>query len=144
MTGTLRVRGTDDLVAKFEALGKRAQSSALANATKAAALPVLNQIRRTENDGGRTPYKSGTLRRSFAMQVTTRTPTRCVVQIGTNVPYARRLEYGFVGPDALGRVYNQPAHPYIRPAMDENRGAVRREFRAAMLAILGGSPYAAA
>jgi hypothetical protein len=30
-----------------------------------------------------------------------------------NCPYARRLEYGFVGPDKLGRVYNQKGRYYV-------------------------------
>jgi len=51
------------------------------------------------------------------------------VYIGTDVIYARRLEYGFVNPDALGRVYHQPARPYLRPAMEENREAVMEEIR---------------
>lgn len=38
-------------------------------------------------------------------------------QIGTNAVYARRLEFGFVGPDSLGRVYNQPPYPFMNPAV---------------------------
>lgn len=38
--------------------------------------------------------------------------------VGSDRPQARRLEYGFVGPDALGRVYNQPPYPHVRPAVD--------------------------
>lgn len=37
--------------------------------------------------------------------------------VGTNKPQARRLEYGFVGPDRLGRVYNQPPFPHLAPAV---------------------------
>lgn len=33
--------------------------------------------------------------------------------ISNSLPYALRLEYGFSGPDALGRVYNQPPRPMI-------------------------------
>lgn len=134
----LRVSDPGALAEKFASLSRRAQSANLEAATRAAALPVLNQLRLTVHEGGRTPYKTGTLRRSFSMETLLRSPMRCVVGIGTNVPYARRLEYGFVGADKLGRVYNQAPHPYIRPAMDENRGKSRREFRAAMMALLEG------
>lgn len=34
-------------------------------------------------------------------------------------PQSDRLEYGFVGADALGRHYHQPAFPHFRPTMDE-------------------------
>lgn len=48
--------------------------------------------------------------------------------VGTNRPQARRLEYGFVGPDVLGRVYNQPPFPHVQPAVD----AIGPRFRDAM------------
>lgn len=38
----------------------------------------------------------------------------------------RRLEYGFVGVDSLGRMYNQPPYPHFAPALAE----VRPKFRA--------------
>lgn len=34
-------------------------------------------------------------------------------------PQARRLEFGFRGPDSLGRVFNQPPLPHFGPAFDE-------------------------
>jgi hypothetical protein len=36
----------------------------------------------------------------------------------TNVVYARRLELGFNGSDALGRVYNQPPYPFFGRAVE--------------------------
>lgn len=38
---------------------------------------------------------------------------------GTNRDQGRRLEFGFVGADSLGRVYNQPPYPHVGPAVDE-------------------------
>lgn len=37
----------------------------------------------------------------------------------TQEPYAHRLEEGFYGYDSLGRFYNQPPFPHVRPAIDE-------------------------
>lgn len=39
-----------------------------------------------------------------------------------DVRYARRIELGFQGPDQLGRVINQAARPYLRPAADATYG----------------------
>lgn len=39
--------------------------------------------------------------------------------IGTNRPQGRRLEYGFVGADRIGRVYNQPPFPHASPGFDQ-------------------------
>ena len=126
------VKGSEDLAKAFSALADDIKGPALEAATRAAALPVLDQVRITEPEGGRTPYKTGTYRRSFAMETAEKTAERCTVVVGTDAPQARRLEYGFVGPDKLGRVYNQAARPHIRPALDENRGAAVDEFRAAI------------
>lgn len=45
--------------------------------------------------------------------------------VGTNVAYAARIEFGFVGADSLGRKYHQPANAYLRPAFSTSRDAVR-------------------
>lgn len=63
------------------------------------------------------PYKTGTYRRSIHVQM--KNDTTAIV--GTNLPYAKRLEYGFADSDRLGRVYDQPAQPHFRPAMDAGR-----------------------
>jgi hypothetical protein len=34
------------------------------------------------------------------------------------IVYARRIEMGFQGKDSAGRVFNQPAFPFLRPAAD--------------------------
>lgn len=52
---------------------------------------------------------------------------RAQVEAGTNLVYAPRVEYGFSGADSLGRVYNQPAKPYLRPAFDEGQEEVEKE-----------------
>lgn len=42
--------------------------------------------------------------------------------VGNTSPQTRRLEFGFVGADSLGRVYNQPPFPHFGPAADEIGG----------------------
>ena len=128
----ITLKGGEELAKAFAALADDIKGPALEAATRAAALPVLNQVRITEPEGGRTPYKTGTYRRSFHMETVEKSSERCRVEVGTDAPQARRLEYGFVGADKLGRVYNQAARPHIRPALDENRGVAVDEFRAAV------------
>ena len=128
----ITLKGCEELAKAFAALADDIKGPALDAAARAAALPVLNLVRITVPEGGRTPYKTGTYRRSFAMETTEKTAERCTVVVGTDAPQARRLEYGFVGADKLGRVYNQAPRPHIRPALDENRGAAVDEFRAAV------------
>ena len=128
----IHVTGAQDLAAKFRALADDVKGPALEAATRAAALPVLNQVRITVPEGGRTPYKTGTYRRGWHLETVVKTPERCTVIVGNDQPQGPRLEYGFVGADKLGRVYNQAPRPHIRPALDENRKTAVDEFRAAV------------
>lgn len=75
---------------------------------------------------------TGDYRRSINRQ-TTHTPTGSEGRVGTNKPQGRRLEFGFVGSDALGRSYDQPAYPHFGPALDE----VAPAFEAAIALIPG-------
>lgn len=44
-------------------------------------------------------------------------------EYGFDPAYARRIEFGFIGTDKLGRRYHQPAQPYMRPAFDSQQEA---------------------
>jgi phage gpG-like protein len=62
------------------------------------------------------PYKTGTYRRSIHVEM----QGNDAALVGTNLPYARRLEFGFAGADNLGRVYNYSGKPHFRPNLDKN------------------------
>lgn len=59
---------------------------------------------------------TGDYRRSWNVQYVDHAG-RHSATVGTAAPQARRLEYGFVGADRLGRVYNQPPFPHVGPAV---------------------------
>jgi phage gpG-like protein len=65
-----------------------------------------------------------------------RTGARSVVSVGTNVDYAARQEFGYTGPDKLGRTFNQPPRPYLRPALDNNHARVGKEVGDATRAVI--------
>jgi hypothetical protein len=62
--------------------------------------------------------RTGDYRRSWTTRVTSQSGTTTAT-VGTDKPQARRLEYGFVGADRIGRVFNQPPFPHVGPAVDE-------------------------
>lgn len=64
-------------------------------------------------------YRTGTLRRSVHVEMT-QEAGHTVGLVGTDAPYARRLEFGFAGKDSLGRNYNQAPAPRWRPTFDQN------------------------
>lgn len=67
---------------------------------------------------------------------TRRLPHGALCTIGTNAPQGRRLEFGFVGPDSLGRVYNQPPFPHVGPAIDYIGATLMTEMKWAVAEVL--------
>lgn len=62
----------------------------------------------------------GTLRRGIRHKAVTRgAGLEWRTEVGPTVIYSRRVELGFHGADALGRIYNQEAKPYFTPAWDD-------------------------
>lgn len=72
------------------------------------------------------PPKKVTARLFQSIATRVKTNSREVVgSIGTNVEYARRLELGFTGTDALGRNYNQAPRPFLRRMLGEQKTALK-------------------
>ena len=128
VTGDKAVRRRLDAVSR-ELAGKGVDTALLA-----AALVPMNAAKRDA------PYLPGNLRRSIHVGGygdgleggTTgtnigRSSQKHTVSVGTNVVYARIIEYG--GP---GRA----AKPYLRPALDNNKREIRQEFGNALRDVL--------
>jgi len=118
------VQGDRELARAIERAGAAFRPEVVHNGLLAGGMLVANDAK------AMAPYRTGTLRRSIHLESTEDLLT---VKVGTNVPYAARLEYGFTGKDSLGRHYNQPARPYLRPAIENNRQRVREEVRRVIL-----------
>ncbi len=61
------------------------------------------------------------------------------VWIGTNVKYARRIEFGFRGIDKLGRKYNQAPQPYLTPAYEAQKSRIARIIKDILGPQIGGA-----
>lgn len=99
-----------------------------------AAQTVANEVRTPLADGGRMPIDTGNLRRSL-MASTSDMPSikpeqttfndaglemviagaelGGTVFLGFQAAYSARLNFGFVGTDSLGRVYNQQGYGFV-------------------------------
>jgi len=94
------------------------------------------EMTRTRAEGGNVPVDTGNLYRSLLASTTAMPKTAEAPFAGSNVPsviatlrmndtlwlgfqakYARRQNYGFVGADALGRVYNQQGAHFVERAI---------------------------
>jgi HK97 gp10 family phage protein len=102
------------------------ESNALDDALVAAAQPVANTAR------ANAPVITGTLRRSIRVEIIAPGDVR----IGSDLAYARRIEFGFMGRDSLGREYHQAAQSYLRAAFDQHREGLRAAIAAAAMQIV--------
>lgn len=55
-------------------------------------------------------------------------------EVGTNEPYAWRIERGFHGTDSLGRYYNQAPRPYLLPAYQMHQPGIASSIRLVIMA----------
>lgn len=98
---------------------------------------LADEMTRTKPQGGRVPVDTGELSRSLlgdksAMPKISNGPSQGSnigvitatlrndepLWIGYTKAYARRMNYGFVGADSLGRIYNEPGNHFVQGAID--------------------------
>lgn len=98
---------------------------------------TLGQARIRGNASGRPGPNviTGAYRNSWQTQ-NHRLPYGASCTLGTDLPYGRRLEFGFVGTDSIGRSYNQPPFPHVQPALPFIEQTLRMQMRAALTEIL--------
>lgn len=75
---------------------------------------------------GEPPKKVSGLLQSKVVQTVTVEGNRVIGRVGTNVIYGRRLELGYFGIDKAGRHVSQGPRPWLRPSVENNRGAVAK------------------
>jgi len=108
------IRGMKELKDGFKDLQQRMEANA-----RSAVILGANAYKSDVQKGA--PYKTGTLRRSIHVSDPEGSGMQVVAYVGTDLPYAARLEFGFADKDSRGRVYNQTARPYFRPPLDQNK-----------------------
>ena len=108
---------------------------------------LADTMNRTRANGGRLPHLTGNLMRSLLAStsampstggpnakytgqdvglVTAGLQLDQTVWLGYQAIYARRLNYGFVGQDSLGRTYNQAGAHFVEGAIAEWPSIVER------------------
>ncbi len=128
---TIDLMGLKELRAKLLQMEAGMAKQVLEAAGYAAALKIVNAAKE------KCPVKTGTLRRSIHPEIIESSRLSVAVAVGTDVVYAKRIEYGFMDKrDSLGRLFHQPAQPFLRPAFDENRAVVEAEFARALNALV--------
>lgn len=141
---SVRLTGDRQLERQFRALGQVAVDK-IHEAVRAGAVIVKNDAKR------RVPKRTSTLSRSIHFE-SKLTRTGAVAEVGTDVEYAKYVEFG-TGIHAEGGIGRQTPwaykvngrwyftrgqrpQPYLRPALSENREAVVQEIRDAMADLM--------
>lgn len=120
-TFKIKIEGIKELKAKFRIIDSEIQT-ALSKAVSAGAAVV-------ERDAKiRVPVDTGNLRRSIKELQNKESPGRIESQVGSDVAYAPRVEFG---------TQFQRAQPYLRPALDENTSEIQRAFEIKLQQIIG-------
>lgn len=123
---------------------------------------IIEVMQRTDKEGGYLPYQDGFLRASLVVVVnknppkadkkqedasSTYDPAQIQLAIAGAVAgdriaaaytmeYARRLEFGFVGQDSLGRTYNQPGIGWTTRATQQWKQIVKEVEQEAIARVL--------
>lgn len=124
-------RGTHEMAAGFARLSVRAEMASK-EAVHFTALALVRQAKinstgpprlaRTGTTGARPGTGPGVVsgRHRNSIRIVEQGPVGrfgWFADVAPTMVYSRRLELGFTGTDSLGRNYNQPAYPYLAPAL---------------------------
>lgn len=116
-TVTLKITGAKELEEALRGFGPRFTNRLGNKALKAGAQPIVDEAKR------KVPVRTGQLRDSITSVVArTREPAQKKVKIGFLYPAARRAHFTEFG------TANQPAQPFLRPALDTQAQAAIDEI----------------
>ncbi|WP_323178614.1 HK97 gp10 family phage protein [Streptomyces sp. NBC_01381] len=127
-------RDPSQLAAALNRGGKGAVSAA-ETAMRHGAKALVVQVQRNASGRPGPRVITGKYRASWQSDVHRAGPV-IVAEVGTSAPQGRRLEFGFVGVDSLGRHYNQPPFPHLGPAVNAFGPLLVRELRTAVSGAL--------
>ena len=138
--------GLPQFAAQLKRLGAAASSDALERAGQAALLPVQNAAAQ------KAPVLTRTLARSIHIETLEKGEYKVELAVGTDVIYAAIQEFGGVvkpktakalhwvdresGEDRFAGSVTIPAHPYLRPAWDENKNAMIEKIKSTLTALI--------
>lgn len=114
ISGTIKIRGGEELAAALEALGPAMEKKILRSAMREAAKPILDDAKR------RAPVLTGQLRKSLKIRAIKRNNKG---QVGVVISTAKGF---FKGDEFYGAFHEfgtkkMPARPFIRPAFEANK-----------------------
>lgn len=96
-------------------------------------VPNTNQSHQASSPGDPPAVLFGQLKGSFQTRYSDEGNLHLGYVGPVGVPYAKRLEFGFFGPDSIGREYEQEPRPYMEPVAFENEDEVGKILRGGLI-----------
>ncbi len=126
---TVELKNVDVLVKQLRAL-KADLDEALKQAVLDASTVIEREAKNNAERGGDSyPHRiTSTLYNSIKVLDTEDSQYKHTANVGTDIIYGPRLEYGFMSTDSRGRRYHQRARAFLRPAADENEAEIIAAF----------------
>ncbi len=136
-TFTVKLENVDKLISELKKLNVDLDA-AIKDAVMAAAEIVEREAKKNAGKGGDAfPHRiTSNLFNSIKVLNTSDKNYRHQADIGTDMIYGPRLEFGFIGTDKKGRRYNQRARAFLRPAIDENEKEIIKAFEMSLEAVI--------
>lgn len=136
MDTRIAVRGADVLARLFTQTAGRA-GPAVASVVHTHAMLLETKIKANASGRPGPNAPTGDYRRSWTTELRGGAGGPEAI-VGTSKPQGRRLEFGFVGVDSLGRHYNQPPYPHVGPAMGQIEPQFHRALDRLVTRLLAG------
>lgn len=127
VAGQWRVEGGKELAALLTK-GAAQTPALMAVVVKKTAVDLVGLTQRNASGRPGPNAPTGDYRGSWGVEDVNEGPGAVARSAGTDRAQARRLEYGFVGTDSMGRTYDQQPYPHMGPAVD----TIEPIFHAAM------------
>jgi len=108
------IRGADAVMAAYDRAIRTVPQQVLATVTGHGAM-LQTRVKAAASGRPGPRVITGNYRRSIGLELGGRSAT-ATATVGTNAPQGRRLEHGFYGADALGRLFRQPPLPHFGPS----------------------------
>lgn len=117
----VRITGADELARKLNILGEEAKKI-----VEPAGKDGADVIARAAKE--KAPEKSGDLKNSISTKPKEIVPLKATFEIGSDIFYAPFVEHGHPLVRNKKTVGSVRPHPFLRPALDENKEEIKKVF----------------
>lgn len=118
---SVRITGADELARRLNILGDKAKEI-----VEPAARTAAEVIEKAAKEN--VPHKTGNLKKSIKSEAESIAPLKATFTVGSDVFYAPFVERGHPVVRNKKVIGSADPHPFLRPALDENKAEAKKVF----------------